>query len=454
MQSNPYKYRRKVQYVAIVFAAALIILLIAEFASFGVGAYYVYNKPISNVQAITSRNATGTILHVTAISLKNISQRSVWIDPQIQSDVNGNLLVNRATGFPIAGITTNSSGGISKSFRLNQSTLNGIQSDGQTIHEVWLIGTNATGSKGSSDLVQITSDSEENYSVSSPVEKITLFATLITFPLTVNSNFGVVFLALWTIYLILFSMALNGPLRSIWGSVRQASAKGTKALFDNSMFATLIIFPIIVWVTVALSLLEQAGGVATGSLPTVDPLLQFVELSLAPVREELGFRVIPIGLVALLILFSRGRIRDGLLALWHPSRYLKKNDSPAQYRSNLKTIYVVVGLSAILFGLAHVLLGAGWGPGKILSAAVAGVGLGALYYLYGFPAAVLLHWAIDYFLTTFDLLPVMRTYLDFITIYTLAISVAGSVVLILLLVRRFRNRSNSTVFPRWRTRNR
>ena len=216
------------------------------------------------------------------------------------------------------------------------------------------------------------------------------------------------------------------------------------------MFATLIVFPIVVWITVALSLLEQAGGVSTGSLPTVDPLLQIVELSLAPLREELGFRVIPIGLAALVILFSRGKIRDGLLALWHPSRYLKKNDTPEEYKRNLKTIYVMIGISAVLFGLAHVLLGAGWGPGKILSAAVAGIGLAGLYYLYGFSAAVLLHWSIDYFLSTFDLIPSLQTAGGLITLYTLGLSVAGGIVLVLLLVRRFRNRPTSSIPSNWR----
>ncbi len=128
------------------------------------------------------------------------------------------------------------------------------------------------------------------------------------------------------------------------------------------------------------------------------------------------------------------------MALWHPSRYLKKNDSPEQYKRHLKSIYVAIILSAILFGLAHVLLGAGWGPGKILSAAVAGLGLAGLYYLYGLPAAILLHWSIDYFLGLFDLSPSLQNLGGLITFYTLGLSVAGSIVLVMILVRKFRNK--------------
>ena len=65
-------------------------------------------------------------------------------------------------------------------------------------------------------------------------------------------------------------------------------------------------------------LLEQTGGVSTGGLPTIDPLLEFVELAIAPLREEIGFRVIPIGVVALIVIVSRGRFKDGILGFVAP----------------------------------------------------------------------------------------------------------------------------------------
>jgi hypothetical protein len=286
----------------------------------------------------------------------------------------------------------------------------------------------------------ITTDSEENYSAETRGAGVTFFITLITFDVPISFNLGQLFIVLWTIYLIMFAMAMNGPMKNIWSAIKKTASTGVSAVFDNSMLAMLVVFPVVTWVTVALSLLEQAGGISTGNLPPADPLLQLVELSIAPLREELGFRVIPIGLVALVILFSAGRFRDGLMALWNPARYLKKNDSPELYKRHLRSIYVAIILSAVLFGLAHVLLGAGWGPGKILSAAVAGVGLAGLYYLYGLPAAILLHWSIDYFLGLFDLSPSLQNLGGLITLYTLALSVAGSIVLIVIFVRKFRNK--------------
>lgn len=422
--------------MGLIFSIALLALLAAEFASFAVGAYFVYDRPTSNVVAETIHKGSGAILDVNATFLDNSTKRTVWVDPNISTNGSGVSFVLLGSGFELGNVTTNSTGGVSASFRVNSSTLQNIESDGQSVHTVWFIGLTSSSSGLSRE---ITSDSEQNYTASTRGSGIYLFVTLLVFELPINFNFGQLFLVLWTIYLILFAIAMNGPIRNITSAIKASSTKGIASLFDNSMLATLTVFPVVTWITIAISLLEQAGGVSTGSLPPADPLLQFVELTIAPLREELGFRVIPIGVVAMLILFSSGRIRDGLLALWHPSRYLKKNLSPEDYRRHLKAIYATIAISAILFGLAHVLLGAGWGPGKILSAAVAGIGLAGLYYVYGFPATVLLHWSIDYFLSVFDLNSSLSNAGDWITLYTLALSIAGSIVLVLLALQRFRN---------------
>ncbi|MFI5421294.1 MAG: hypothetical protein ACHQ1H_10045, partial [Nitrososphaerales archaeon] len=181
LQPIPYYRRKDTQYLAVVFALALVLLLVAEFSSFGVGAYYVYDKPISDVVANTSHNATTSGIQVTAVSLQNGSKRSVYVDPQINSDSNGNLLISTGSGYLIGTAITNSSGDMSHFFLVDQSTLGKISADGQQPHEVWVVGINSSGSKATPDFVQMTSDSKENYSEASRGTGITLFATLITF---------------------------------------------------------------------------------------------------------------------------------------------------------------------------------------------------------------------------------------------------------------------------------
>ncbi len=436
-----YLNKRNRHYVAIVLAVAFIVLLLFEFASFAVGAYYVYNEPASNVLALTDHNGGNVLLNITAIGLDPGVSREIWIDPAIAYDSAGNAYIDVNTGYQIATVTTNSSGDVQGSYQISASTLSQIESDGNTVHYVWIAGVGETPLAGSPQYVSLTSDSEQNYTAATVGSGIILFVTLITVDIPITFNLGQLFIVLWTVYIILFAMALNGPFKSLIGAIKDASVRGIEGLMDNAMFATLIVFPVVLWGTVLLSLIQAAGGISTGSLPTVDPLLEFVELAIAPLREEIGFRMIPIGVAALIVLMAKGKVRDGLLALWHPSRYLKKNDTPEQYKRHLNLIYVMIGVSALLFGLAHVLLGAGWGPGKIASAAAAGVALGGLYYVYGLPSTILLHWSIDYFLSAFDFnnSTLLSAY-AFITTYTLILAIVGSVVLLLLLIRKLRNR--------------
>jgi hypothetical protein len=445
---NPPYSNRRTHYLALAFAAMLIILTGLAFASFAIGAQQFFSGRLSNVVAETEETGGQYYLQINATGLASNASRIVWVDPRIQYNASGEATVNPSAGFRIADIKTNSQGGLSSSFQLSPSVLQQISSDGEKVHSVWILGINQT-MQSSNGYELITSDSERNYSAATTGAGITFFVTLFTLVLPVNYNLGELFLALWTIYLILFAIALNGPFLSILRSIRSVFARGVSGLFQNSMLATMLVFPVVFFASVVLALIQQAGGIATGSLPPTDPVISLVELSLAPLREEIGFRVIPIGIVIFFILVARLRIRDGLLGIWHPSRYLKRNDTPEQYKRDLNLVYVLIGISAFLFGVAHYALGAGWGPGKITEAAVAGLALGGLYYKYGFPATVLLHWLIDYFLQVFTLTPSLTTIGDVIVLYTIPVAVCSSIVLLLLFVGRFRKRSREVYQENW-----
>jgi hypothetical protein len=426
------------------------VLLLFEFASFAVGAYFVYDHPVSNVAAETNYSGSNAFLNLSASQLANDTSRIIWIDPSIAYDAAGNAYANTNSGFVIANVTTSSDGTVSGNFEITPAMLQQIENDGQEVHAVWVAGVGQNALPGSPQYLSLTSDSEQNYTSATRGSGVTLFVTLITVDVPVTFNLGQLFIVLWTIYIVLFAIALNGPFKSLLGSIRSASTRGIEALMDNAMFATLLVFPVVLWGTVALSLIQEAVGVSTGSLPTIDPLLEFVELAIAPFREEIGFRVIPIGVAALIVIAAKGRVRDGLLALWHPSRYLKKSDTPEQYKRHLRLIYAMIAVSAVLFGLAHVLLGAGWGPGKIASAAVAGVALGGLYYVYGLPSAILLHWSIDYFLSVFGFNnQILANVGNFISIYTLFLAVVSSIVLVVLLIRKLRKSEIGVLHQDW-----
>ena len=53
------------------------------------------------------------------------------------------------------------------------------------------------------------------------------------------------------------------------------------------------------------------------------------------------------------------------------------------------------------FGVAHVISGEPWTTGKILQASIGGIILGWVYFRYGLAAAIILHWATNYFIYSY-----------------------------------------------------
>ncbi len=429
-------YPRKGHLLAVLFGVMLVILLIMGFVTFAYGTYMVFNQPISDVVADTIHLSNGNVvLELDGSGFNANATRQVWIDPRFS---NNSTKIDPNFCCLIGTVQTDTHGNVAlQNLTISSSQLGTVESDGQTPHGVWIMGVNQPAPGQNVTFF----DAQQNYTAATTGSGIILFATLITFVVPVNFTLGQLFLLLWTIFVLLFAVALNGPFRNVIGSLKQTARVGVSGLLSNSMFATFLLFPVVLWGSVLLEEAQSAGGVSTGILPATDPLLLFVELSLAPLREEIGFRVIPIGIVALLVLFSRRRIKDGVMALWHPMRYLKKNDTPAEYKRHQLLMYILIAISAALFGLAHVLLGAGWGIGKISEAAGAGVALGVLYYQYGFAATVLLHWAIDYMNTTFAFNNTLYQVVGWYELYTLVIAIGSTTVLVILLLRRIKGRN-------------
>ncbi len=321
----------KTHYLALTFGIILVLLIAMTFLTFGFGAYMVFNHPNSYVVAKTTDLGNGSaFLSVQATGLQNNSRRIIWIDPNFAP---GNYtFVYPASGFPVANLTTDSSGNLEDTVFLNASLLAKIDADQAHPHSVWVLGVSPRViTSPATSLLNTTADTAVNYTASTmgnPDTTNFFWVSLFGVVSPVNANLGELFIAAWTIYLILFAVALNGPFKTIAAALKDLRARGLDAVLENSALATFMVFPVALWGSALLALLQQSAGIPTGSLPPADPLLQFVELTLAPLREEIGFRVIPIGVIALLLLFSKKRIEDGLLALWHPSRYLKRADSP------------------------------------------------------------------------------------------------------------------------------
>jgi Type II CAAX prenyl endopeptidase Rce1-like len=189
----------------------------------------------------------------------------------------------------------------------------------------------------------------------------------------------------------------DGPLAGLAAYLRA----GSKAVYRNQMLMVPVTVGFLIFTSLMLDGLEGALGVPVGTVTcgsqACDPLVLFVSLALAPLREEFGFRLLLIGFVALVASIGTSW-RTAAHALWRPS-YLKEQE-PAHPVYSIALIAALI-VSSVAFGLEHIIGSSGWEIGKLPEAAVAGVILGYAYIRYGFHMAVLAHWGVDYFSNAF-----------------------------------------------------
>jgi membrane protease YdiL (CAAX protease family) len=178
------------------------------------------------------------------------------------------------------------------------------------------------------------------------------------------------------------------------GTAVAASFRGGLGALASSPFVVVILsIGFLTFTASMIDLLVSSAGAPIGG-PSGDPLALLLSFSFSPLVEELGFRVLLIGTVALILSLSRPW-KTALSALWRPSRAI---EGFAVGSGASLIIWAAMGLSAVTFGVCHLTCGSGtWDIGKLPEAVYGGLVLGYLYIRYGFHVAVLAHWGVDFF---------------------------------------------------------
>ena len=202
---------------------------------------------------------------------------------------------------------------------------------------------------------------------------------------------GDVFMAAWTIYLVVFAVAVMGPDRDVTASMKSmAYGKGGTS---NYMIHGIVWFAILVLVSGVIEAIQGQMGLAMTPPDIGNDLVQFHLITLAPITEEILFRVVLVGLPVFVLYTHRMSPAFLLRCLWHPARHLHILDT--------KRMYIVILVAGMAFGTAHILSGDAWGTDKVAQATMAGIILGYAYCRYGLACALLVHWASNYFLYSY-----------------------------------------------------
>ena len=128
---------------------------------------------------------------------------------------------------------------------------------------------------------------------------------------------------------------------------------GFTNLLSSPFLVTIIGIGFLTFTSSVLVQLVSSGGVPIGG-PTAfdDPLDLLLGFTTSPIIEELGFRVLLIGVVAFIL--SMGRpLKDALAALWRPSKAV---EGLAVGSGASIIIWAATGFSAVTFGACHVVV--------------------------------------------------------------------------------------------------
>ena len=232
----------------------------------------------------------------------------------------------------------------------------------------------------------------KTYNPNSTTDKLFAFVFGLPISIPVITSFSTVFVAFWLVYMAMMMISLKMPSASIISVLR-----GNAKPLENPLIAVAVTFSVTFLTLNLLVSVQNYLGIPSGGLKDADQLLLFIQATLAPLREEFGFRLSIIGVFAVIAAFrSKGLQSFGCLLF--PKKYL-----PSTRFTRRALLLLNVG-SAIYFGITHLIYEPGvWQIGKVSESVVAGLALGWIYIEYGFFAAVLLHWAFNYFLSALQL---------------------------------------------------
>ena len=226
-----------------------------------------------------------------------------------------------------------------------------------------------------------------------PMDSLTIFLAGIGFDAPIEFELGDGFVVIWCVFLIIFTIALFGPKTNFVSVLQSMMTEGKYKIQDSYIVAAIKWFSILVIVSAGIIGVQELLGIPIEQPEAPNQLLQFFDISLAPIIEEFGFRVILIGLPLFMICSSKMSFRFLMKSLWWPSQNLGN--------ANMKKVLPVIIIVGILFGAAHVFSDEGWSVGKLVQAIASGIIIGWVYFRYGFVSAILIHWATNYFIFSY-----------------------------------------------------
>ena len=129
-----------------------------------------------------------------------------------------------------------------------------------------------------------------------PMDSLALFFAGIGFEAPLEFEIGNGFIVIWCIFLILFTVSMFGPKKNFVETLQLIISEGKYQIQDNYIIVTAKWFSVLIIVSGSIIAIQEFFGISIEQPVVSNHLIQFFGLTLAPLIEELGFRVVLIGL--------------------------------------------------------------------------------------------------------------------------------------------------------------
>jgi len=129
-----------------------------------------------------------------------------------------------------------------------------------------------------------------------PMDSLSLFLAGMGIEVPVKFELGDGFVVIWCTFLILFTAAMLGPKKNFLVVLQLMIYAGKYKIQDSYIVAVIRWFSILVIVSGSIIGVQEFIGISVEQPEAPNQLIQFFDISLAPIIEEVGFRIILIGL--------------------------------------------------------------------------------------------------------------------------------------------------------------
>jgi len=225
-----------------------------------------------------------------------------------------------------------------------------------------------------------------------PLTHLDLFEGTELYQTPFDVSIGDTFVILWVLYLVFFVIAILGPTKDFFKTLSPIISFGKYDPRLNYMIGITKWFSILILISVLINFVQEGLGFDIVPSLADNDLIQFFYVSLAPLIEEFGFRLILLGIPLFALYSTKSSIKYFVKCLWRPDNLDIVNPKKALL------LIIFVG---ILFGFAHIAFDDSWSEGKFAQATASGIILGWVYLRYGFVASLLIHWATNYFVFSY-----------------------------------------------------